>query len=136
MPNRTDSQIKDRILELETQRCDALTGSDVDAMEKLFSKDLHYVHGSSRVDTKKSYIDSIRTGALIYRKIERDELAVRIWHGNTAIASGRAKVTSTNNGETKTAAIRYTNVWIRQDGDSDIWQLVSWHAAAIPATAG
>ena len=132
MPNQTDSQLKKRILELETLRCDALTHSDVNRMEKLFSDDLHYVHSSSRVDTKKSYIDSIRTGALAYRAIDRDELAVRIAHGNVAIATGRAKITSTSNGQTKTSSIRYTNVWIRKDADSD-WQFTNWHAAPVPA---
>jgi ketosteroid isomerase-like protein len=132
MPNQTDSQLKNRILELETQRCDALTHSDVNAMEKLFSDDLHYVHSSSRVDTKKSYIDSIRTGTLAYRAIDRDELAVRIAHGNVAIATGRAKITSTSNGQTKTSSIRYTNVWIRKDAESD-WRFTNWHAAPVPA---
>lgn len=132
MSDQTVSQLKNRILELETQRCDALTNSDVNVMEKLFSDDLHYVHSSSQVDTKKSYIDSIRTGALAYRAIDRDELVVRIAHGNVAIATGRAKITSTSNGQTKTSSIRYTNVWIRKDADSD-WHFTNWHAAPIPA---
>jgi ketosteroid isomerase-like protein len=134
MPNQTNGQIKNQILELETRRCDALTRSDVDAMEKLFSDDLYYVHSSSRVDNKKSYIESIRTGALAYRAIDRDELAVRIAHENVAIATGRAKITSTSNGQTKTSSIRYTNVWIRKDANSD-WQFTNWHAAPVPATA-
>ena len=134
MANQANSQIKSRILELETQRCDALIHSDVAAMEKLFSDDLHYVHSSSRVDTKKSYIDSIRTGALAYREIGRDELAVRVAHANVAIATGRARITSTSNGQTKTSSIRYTNVWIRKDTDSD-WLFTNWHAAPVPAAA-
>jgi ketosteroid isomerase-like protein len=134
MPKETDSQIKERILELEQQRCDALTSSNVAAMERLFSDDLYYVHSSSKVDTKNSYIESMRSGSLAYRAIDRDELAVRVTHGNVAIATGRAKITSTSNGQTKTASIRYTNVWIRKDANSD-WQFTNWHAAPVPAPA-
>ncbi len=58
----------DDALAAEAARYAAQTANDFAAMERLFGDDLVYIHSSTAIDTKASFIESIRSGAVRYRR--------------------------------------------------------------------
>src|SRR6185436_4912432 len=73
----------------EDARYKAQTSNDFAAMERLFGNDLVYIHSSSVVDNKATYIDSMRSGTVRYRIMRRSGVKVRTY-GCVAILTGDA----------------------------------------------
>ena len=109
------------ILKLEQQWVDALVKADTVALEKLYTDDLIYTHSSGTVDTKASYIDSLKTGKAKYESVERDDIKVR-FYGDTAIVTCRSVIKVNNN----TIPARYIHVYVKQKG--------AWRMAAHQTT--
>ncbi|MGH9844164.1 MAG: nuclear transport factor 2 family protein [Blastocatellia bacterium] len=109
------------ILKLEQQWVDALVKADAAALEKIYADDLIYTHSSGTVDTKASYIDSLKTGKAKYESIERDDVKVR-FYGDTAIVTCRSVIKVNKN----TIPARYIHVYVKQKG--------AWRMAAHQTT--
>src|SRR5947207_14980942 len=62
----TASPLTETVLGLEQQWEDALTKSDVAALDKLYDETLVYTHSNGKVDTKTSYLAAIKAGAVKY----------------------------------------------------------------------
>ena len=112
----------------ELARFKAMTTNDLPALEKALGDDLIYTHSNAAVDTKASYVGSIRSGALKYVSVEPSEMKVRVY-GTTAVITAMAKVTSISNGQTMNNQLRYTDVWVLRDGR---WQMVGWQSTRMP----
>lgn len=112
----------------ELARFKAMTTNDLPALEASLADDLTYTHSSAAVDTKASYVGSIRSGALKYVTVEPSEMKVRVY-GNTAVITAIAKVTSVSNGQTMNNQLRYTDIWVLRDGR---WQMVAWQSTRMP----
>ena len=109
---------------LEDQRFRAQVGGDVDALERLLSDQLVYTHSSASVDTKASFIESIRTRRP-YQNVERSGEEVRL-HGDTAVVTGQARI-DLNGG--RQLNLRYTDVWVK---GADGWRMVAWQSTRLP----
>jgi hypothetical protein len=114
----------DEALAAEDARFKAQMGGDDTAMNKLFGDDLVYIHSSTVVDTKKSFIESITSGNVKYRTMSRGESRVRTY-GGVAIVSGSAKFEVTVKGENRTLDLLYHAVWAKRAGGP---QFISWQA--------
>lgn len=113
----------------ELKRFAATTGRDYDALATLLSDDLVYTHSSASVDSKASYLESLRSGRVVYKEVTPSDLVVRMY-GSTAVITGAAIIkTTSNGGEERTSNLRYTDVWVQQDGR---WQMVSWQSTRVP----
>ena len=69
----------------EQARTTALHHSDVAALERIMADDVTYIHASGKVDTKKSYLDAIRSGQLHYISWKPIKLNVRVAGDGAAI---------------------------------------------------
>ena len=118
----------DAVKAAELARFKAMTGGDLKALEAALGDDLVYTHSSAQVDTKASYVDSIRTGKLKYVTIEPRDIQVRVY-GTTAVITAAAAITSISNGQTLNNQLRYTDVWVLRDGR---WQMVGWQSTRMP----
>ena len=118
----------DEALNAEQMRHVAQTSNDFATMEKLFSPDLVYVHSSSVVDTKQSYIESMRSGAVVYKVMTQTNVEVRTF-GCIAILTGNGKYDVRVNGKDLTVPLRFHSVWKKTDG---AMQYVSWQSTRIP----
>jgi hypothetical protein len=85
-------------LRAEQARYDAQTGNDFAAMERLFGDELVYVHSSTTLDTKASFIESMRSGAVRYHRMTLGDAKVRTY-GCIAIITGAAKFEVTARGQ-------------------------------------
>lgn len=111
------------VLKLEQQWVDALVKADTAALETIYADDLVYTHSSSVVDTKASYIDSIKTGKTKYQSLERDDIKVRVY-GDTAIVNCMAKIKVNGND----ISVRYIHVYVKQKGG---WKMAAHQATRI-----
>ena len=101
--------------------------NDVAAMERLFGDDLVYTHSSTVQDTKASFIESMRSGAVKYRSMKRGETKVRTY-GCIAIVTGQASFEVTARGQDLTLDLLYHAVWAKRAAGA---QFVSWQATRI-----
>ncbi|MEO8163765.1 MAG: nuclear transport factor 2 family protein [Betaproteobacteria bacterium] len=114
----------DDALKAEEARFKAQMSGDAAAMNKLFGDDLVYVHSSTVVDTKASFIESITSGNVQYRAMSRGDAKVRTY-GAIAIVSGSAKFEVTVKGDYRTLDLLYHAIWAKRAAGV---QFVSWQA--------
>lgn len=123
---RAQSTEEAAVRAVEDRRIKALIDDDFAALEEIFADDLTYTHSNASVDTKASYIETLRKGTTKYAAIERDTPAVRLY-GHTAILTGTA--TMTMRGQADPVRLRYTLVYVKRDGR---WQAVAWQSTRLP----
>ena len=112
----------------ELARFKAQTTGDLQALDGLLAEDLVYTHSSAQVDSKATYVGSMKSGALKYQTIEPREMKVRVY-GDTAVITAAAHITAISNGQPVDNQLRYTDVWVLRDGR---WQMVSWQSTRMP----
>ena len=115
-------------LQVEDARYEAQIGNDFEALDRLFAKDLVYIHSSTVQDTKASFIESLRSGKVSYHSMERSGTRVRIF-GNVAIITGKAVFEVTSRGRDMTLNLLFHSVWAKRDSGL---QFVSWQATRLP----
>jgi hypothetical protein len=115
-------------LQAEDARYRAQVGNDFDAMHRLFGDDLVYIHSSTVQDTKRSFIESMRSGTVRYRNMRRGDTKVRVY-GCIAILSGRTVFDVTVKGEDRTLELLFHSIWAKRASGT---QFVSWQATRLP----
>jgi 3-deoxy-D-manno-octulosonate 8-phosphate phosphatase KdsC-like HAD superfamily phosphatase len=111
-------------LQAEQARYAAQMSNDFAAMERLFGDDLVYIHSSTTVDTKASFIESMRSGAVKYRSMTRGEVKVRVF-GSVAIITGSGTFEVTARGQDLRLELLFHAVWVKRAAGV---QFVSWQA--------
>jgi len=115
---------------LDEERTEAMVKGDLATLDRLLADDLSYVHSSTKVDTKASFIENLRSGASKYKAFQREEASTRVF-GDSAVNTGVATVSVENLGQAPaTFKIRYTDVWVNRGGK---WQMVAWQSTRVPA---
>ena len=117
----------DEALKAEDARYTAQTRNDFAAIERLFGDDLVYIHSSTVEDTKASFIESMRSGAVKYRAMKRGDVKVRTY-GCIAIISGRANFEVTARGQELSLDLLFHAVWAKRAAGA---QFVSWQATRV-----
>jgi hypothetical protein len=115
-------------LDAEAARYAAQITNDFAAMERMFGEDLVYIHSSTTVDTKASFIESMRSGAVKYRRMTRGEVQVRTF-GCLAIITGSGKFEVNARGQELILELLFHAVWAKRPTGL---QFVSWQATRLP----
>ena len=119
----------DEALAAEAARYAAQMANDFASMERLFAEDLVYIHSSTAVDTKASFIESMRSGTVRYRSMSLGDVTVRCY-GGLAVISGRAGFEVTVRGQAMTMDLLFHALWAKRASGM---QFVSWQATRVPA---
>jgi ketosteroid isomerase-like protein len=128
---RADDDAEKQIRQLERERVEALVKGDVKTLDRILSDDLIYTHSTGRLDTKKSFIDSIKSGAQKYEAMDHADLSVRTYQ-HMALITGRSAVKVRSGGanaELRSFEIRFMSVFVKQSGR---WQMVAWQSTRLP----
>lgn len=112
------------VLAAEDARYRAQIDNDFDAMQRLYGDELVYFHSSTVVDSKASFIESMRSGAVKYRKMTRGEVQVRTY-GCVGIITGKAVFEVTARGQDLVLDLMFHAVWAKR---AQGVQFVSWQA--------
>jgi ketosteroid isomerase-like protein len=115
------------VLAAEDRRYRALVEGDLATLDRLFDDRLSYTHSSGVRDTKTAYLEKIRSGYYVYRRIDHPVERVEVV-GDTAVVVGRMTADLTVDGTPKTIDNLALAVWVRTAGD---WRLLA-HAPTAP----
>jgi ketosteroid isomerase-like protein len=97
-------------------------------LEALLADDLVYYHSSGVIDSKKSYLESVKTGALKYIGVDYEKQQIRVY-GNTAVLNATFRVRANDHGTMVNNHLLLTHVFVKQGGT---WRLVSHQTTKIP----
>ncbi len=116
-------------LQAESARYAAQTNNDYAAMERLFGNDLTYNHSSAATDDKASYINSMRSGGVKYKKMAPNSDTKTRTFGCLAIITGTAVYDVTVGTQDRIIPLRYTTIWAKRASGPEF---VSWQSTGIP----
>lgn len=114
---------------IEKQRFTAMEKKDIPFLEEVLADDLVYIHSNALTETKADFLSSIKTGKIVYEKMEVEEMQVRRYEKTTAIVNGIVHVQVQLNGKAADLRLRYTNVYIKQNGK---WKMETWQSTKLP----
>src|SRR5919202_1419225 len=81
-------QDRDEVLDAEDRRYRAVVEGDLAALDGLFAGELSYTHSTGEVDTKDTYLEKLRSGYYVYRRIDHPVDRVSVV-GDCATVLGR-----------------------------------------------
>ena len=114
--------------EAQELRYAAMSAGDVDALATVLDDRLVYTHSRGDRDTKASYLDKIRTGALAYGLIDhREDPPLLI--GGTAIVVGEMRTDVSVRGDARHMRNAFLAVWTEQDAR---WRLTAYQPTPLP----
>ncbi len=118
----------DEVLAAEDARYAAQTANDFAALQKLIGNDLVYIHSSSQVDDKDSYLASMQSGTVRYRVMRRSDVKVRIY-GCVALLTGLGNFDVTVKGQDLAVELRFHSIWAKRERGLEF---ISWQATRTP----
>src|ERR1700710_471725 len=116
-----------KIIELDRQRMTAMAEKDIAALNKLLAEDLIYTHSSARLDTKKSLIGAMESGATLYTSVEPSEVVAQDL-GDAVVLTGIAAISVNSGGNPNSFRVRFTDVYANKGGQ---WQMVTWQSTKL-----
>ena len=117
------------VLKREDARVQAMLKADVAALEDVLADDLTYTHSNAKVETRREFIDEIRSGRLKYKSIEREGVAVRVYGDDAAIITGSARIQVRSGDADLDVRLRFTDVYVKRGGT---WRMVAWQSTRLP----
>ena len=116
------------IIDLDRKRMHAMAAKDYAFLEKVIGDDLVYTHSSARLDTKKSLIGNMQSGATAYTSVEPSDVKAQDL-GDVVVLTGVAQIKVMQAGKPNAFGVRFTDVYAKRAGG---WQMVAWHSAKLP----
>jgi hypothetical protein len=117
------------VIDLDRKRMQAMAARDVATLEAVLANDLVYAHSSARLDTKRSLIDAMMSGATVYTGIEPSDVKAQDL-GDAVVLTGIAQIKVVSNGTPNAFGVRFTDVYAKRNGS---WQMVTWQSTRLPA---
>ncbi|HUV12119.1 MAG TPA: nuclear transport factor 2 family protein [Acidobacteriota bacterium] len=108
----------------------AVVGNDYPSLEKILADDLYYSHSNFLEDTKRDYIDKLKSGKARYYVLDIETLKVWILDDRTALVGAVAEYqTKAPDGSRQTSILKTLHVYRKNDG---VWQLTAHQSARKP----
>ena len=117
------------MLAAENRRYRAMQDADLPTLDEVCADALSYAHSSGTRDTKSEYLEKLRSGYYVYRRIDHPVERVEVM-GGTAIVVGRMTADVDVQGTPKTIDNHALAVWTRTPGG---WQLLAYAPTSRPA---
>jgi hypothetical protein len=129
MQINNNHSVDEEIRKLNAQEVDALLNHNIKRLEYLWSNDLVVTNPLNQFVNKKNVIELVRSGALAFVSYDRQIEYIRTYNDTVVVTGSETVVWAgkmPNAG--KTSQLRFTAVWLRQDGR---WQEVARHANIV-----
>lgn len=107
----------------------ATIAADKARLDRIFSDDLVYVHGSGHRDTKASYQASLLNGKLKYLSFEYESRDFYKAAPGIVLMRGRVHIHSAENGKPVDNYLAYLAVWRNENG---VWRFLAWQSCHVP----
>jgi uncharacterized protein (TIGR02246 family) len=108
----------------------AVVENDFSTLETILADDLYYSHSSFLEDTKRAYIDNLKSGKARYYVVDIESTRVQVLDEQTALAMSVAVYeTKGADGNRHRATLKTLHVFRKNDGQ---WQLRAHQSARKP----
>ena len=114
---------------LEGQRWLAMLEGNHEALSQLVSQELWYVHSSGLKDGKQGYVDSVKTGVVVYQSSKRQINTVVQLGEQAFLARGEVVMDAVIRGTQKRLQSLFSVTW-RQEQEA--WRLVAHQTTLLP----
>jgi uncharacterized protein (TIGR02246 family) len=118
---------KQRILQLEEERNQAIVKGDAAALERMTADDYTFITLRGELRTKAEIIQGFRSGSFHYDNRRISDMNVRVY-GDTAVVTGRSVQSGHENGKDYSGDYRFTRVYAKRDGN---WQTVALQTTLV-----
>lgn len=122
------SENSDRIIALDRERMQAMADKDIAKLNNLLCDGLVYTHSTARLDSKKSLIGAMESGATVYTAVEPSEVEAQDL-GDAVVLTGLARISVVASGTPREFGVRFTDVYQNQNG---AWRMVAWQSTRLP----
>jgi ketosteroid isomerase-like protein len=120
---------QDQLLALQKKYQDACLASDAAALDSVLADDMVFVHGGAAMDTKASFIDSIKSGKLKIASYEASDPKIVFFHGGAIISAiTDVGLASPKGGAPRVLRMRISSVWIPRPAG---WQMILTQATPV-----
>jgi hypothetical protein len=122
------TKVENQILELSNKKFQWMTRPQLDSLAEVLDDQLMFVHSNGWTETKKEFIEDIKSGKLHYTNIQIQEASVRLFD-KSAVVIGKGKFQVLLEGNPIDINLYYTEVYILKNKK---WLLASRHANRLP----
>jgi ketosteroid isomerase-like protein len=120
---------EDSVRQAEKDWASAVVKKDYAVLGRVLADDLAYTHSDGRLDTKKDYIDSLRSGKQTYDAAEHQSMDVRLIGKDVALVRAKLRMTAAAGGKPATPAnFSVLRVYQLKNGQ---WQMVGHQSARL-----
>ncbi|MFT7572877.1 MAG: ketosteroid isomerase-like protein [Paracoccaceae bacterium] len=113
---------------LEERRYAAMLAGDAEVLEELLHPDLAYMHSTGELESKQSYLDTLRAGTSSYKAIRYDQQTIRI-HDNTGLVFHHLEADVVFEGIERHLDNRLLAVWVCDEGH---WRMLALQSGPVP----
>lgn len=106
----------------------AVQGADVAALDKLYTDELIYAHSTGNVDSKKAYLDRLKSGAQKYEHVTIEKSRV-VPYGDAVVTHSFVRTTGISNGKPFDDHVMMLHVWVKQGGT---WRIAAHQTTKLP----
>ncbi len=106
----------------------AIIRKDRAAIEANMAADFRQIDGRGNVETKTSFVEGLVSPDLVIDPYTVEDFEVRVY-GDTALLSGRTRMTGKYEGQPFKSHYRYIDVYVKRGG---AWKIVSVQISRIP----
>jgi ketosteroid isomerase-like protein len=123
-------EIETQIRACEARLYTAMLASDVAELDALIADDLLFAGPTGELATKAMDLELHRTGRTQFREFTPEELEIRVWSEQFALASAKIFLRGTYLGQAFAGHFRYTRIW-RKGPQGQDWQIVGGSVIAM-----
>ncbi len=127
-PMENQTQFIAKLTEQADRWDKAIVRKDRAAIEANMALDFRQIDGAGNVETKQSFVDDLVSPDLVIDPYTVEDFDVRLY-GDTALLSGRTRMTGRYQGKPFSSHYRYIDVYVRS---GDEWRIVSVQISKIP----
>jgi len=126
-PAESTAKVQDAIRQIERERNQAILAGDSTALDRMTADDYTFITQRGELRSKADILAGFKAGSFRYSARDVFDLTVRVY-GDTAVVTGRARQTGTENSNDYSGENRFTRVYVRQ---GDRWITVALQVTLV-----
>ena len=120
---------EEQILKLEDDWVQALKKQDRESLDRIVAWEFTFIEPNGTIKNRQQYLADRSSHEADIKSFQNDELKVRVF-GNSALASGLAKITERRQGKRYRLILRWKELWLKNSGR---WQVFASQATPVNA---
>jgi Domain of unknown function (DUF4440) len=128
-PHAADAGILAAVTAADNERQAATMAGDRTRLEAIFSDQLRYAHSSGKVDTKKSYVETLVSHQTVYESFDYNERNFLSVAPNIVLMTGRVLIHARNGEQKVENDLNFLAVWREEGGH---WRFLAWQSCKNP----